>query len=112
MLAARALVMPSEWYEPFGMVLVEAMSAGLPIIVTTTAAARGIVGPGAIVVPPHRPDAIAAAISTLDDATADELGALNRRRFEERYSAVAGLADLESLYVSVTNEVSAKNDRS
>jgi glycosyltransferase involved in cell wall biosynthesis len=112
MLAARALVMPSEWYEPFGMVLVEAMSAGLPIIVTTTAAARGIVGPGAIVVPPHRPDAIATAISRLDDEAADELGALNRRRFEERYSAVAGLADLESLYVSVTNEVSAKNDRS
>ncbi len=78
--------MPSEWYEPFGMVLVEAMSAGLPIIVTTTAAARDIVGPGAIVVPPHRPDAIAAAISALDDATVDELGALNRRRFEECYT--------------------------
>jgi glycosyltransferase involved in cell wall biosynthesis len=103
MLGARALVAPSEWYEPFGMVLIEAMSAGLPIIVTTTAAARGIVGSGAIVVPPHRPDAIAAAISTLDDATADELGARNRRRFEECYTAAGGLAELESLYASAMN---------
>jgi glycosyltransferase involved in cell wall biosynthesis len=103
MLGARALVAPSEWYEPFGMVLIEAMSAGLPIIVTTTAAARGIVGSGTIVVAPHRPDAIAAAISTLDDATADELGARNRRRFEECYTAAVGLAELESLYASVMN---------
>jgi glycosyltransferase involved in cell wall biosynthesis len=101
LLTARALVMPSEWYEPFGMVLIEAMSAGLPIIATTTAAARGIIGPGAILVPPHRPDALAAAISELDDATVDEVGAINRRRFEECYTEAIGLAALESLYTSV-----------
>jgi glycosyltransferase involved in cell wall biosynthesis len=101
MLTARAAVMPSEWYEPFGMVLIEAMSAGLPIIVTTSAAARDIVGSGAIVVPPHRPDAIAAAISALDDRTVDELGTLNRRRFETSYTEAVGLAELESLYASV-----------
>jgi glycosyltransferase involved in cell wall biosynthesis len=101
MLTARAVIMPSEWYEPFGMVLIEAMGAGLPIIVTTMAAARDIVGPGAIVVPPRRPDALAIALSSLDDATLDELGALNRRRYEECYTEATGLAELESLYVSV-----------
>jgi glycosyltransferase involved in cell wall biosynthesis len=101
MLEARAAIVPSEWYEPFGMVLIEAMSAGLPIVVTTTAAARDIVGAGAIVVPPHRPDAIAAAVSALDDTTVDERGALNRRRFESCYTEATGLAELESLYVSV-----------
>ncbi len=101
LLSARALVMPSEWYEPFGMVLIEAMSAQLPIIATTTAAARGIIGPGAILVPPRRPDALAAAISDLDDATVNDVGAINRQRYEECYTEAIGLAALESLYTSV-----------
>ena len=94
--------MPSEWYEPFGMVLIEAMSAGLPIIATTTASARDIVGSGAIAVPARRPDALAAAIASLDDPTVDELGMLNRRRFEECYTEATGIAALESLYTSTT----------
>ncbi len=102
LLAARALVMPSEWYEPFGMVLIEAMSAGLPVIVTTAAGARSIVGSdGAIAVPPRDPAALAHAIESLDDDTVDRLGTANRRRFESVYTESAGLAALESLYRSV-----------
>ncbi len=102
MLRARALVMPTEWYEPFGMVLIEAMSAGLPIIVTTAAGARTIVdGRGSLVVPPGRPDRLAKAITSLDDDTVDEEGAANRARFEERYTEAIGVANLESLYTSV-----------
>jgi glycosyltransferase involved in cell wall biosynthesis len=99
MLQARALVMPSEWYEPFGMVLIEAMSAGLPVIVSTVAGARTIVGaPSQLVVPPGDPVALARAIGQLDDATVDAVGAANRARFEADYTERAGLAALESLY--------------
>jgi glycosyltransferase involved in cell wall biosynthesis len=102
LLTARALVMPSEWYEPFGMVLVEAMSAGLPIVVTTAAGARAIVGPdGAVAVPPRDAAALAGAIESLDDDTVDRLGAANRRRYDARYTESAGLAALEELYRSV-----------
>jgi glycosyltransferase involved in cell wall biosynthesis len=102
MLRARALVMPTEWYEPFGMVLIEAMSAGLPVIVTTAAGARTIVGGReSLVVPPGRPEALAAAVNSLDDDTVDTEGRANRARFETRYTEAIGVADLEALYTSV-----------
>jgi len=102
LLRARALVMPSEWYEPFGMVLIEAMSAGLPIIVTTAAGAASIVGDrGSIVVPFRQPAALAEALGQLDDATVDRLGAANREAYQTRYTESAGIAALESLYTEV-----------
>ena len=99
LLSARALVMPSELYETFGMVLVEAMSAGLPVIVNTTAGAEAIVEPPPnLLVPPRQPAALAAALDALDDATVDEVGAANRRRFEQHYSEAVGVAALEAAY--------------
>ncbi|HSL74326.1 MAG TPA: glycosyltransferase family 4 protein [Ilumatobacteraceae bacterium] len=102
LLGARALVMPSEWYEPFGMVLIEAMSCGLPVIATTAAGARDIVhAPHPLLVPPHDPERLAAALSALDDRTVDDVGAINRARFESQFSEPVGVARLESLYRSV-----------
>jgi glycosyltransferase involved in cell wall biosynthesis len=99
LLGARALVMPSELYETFGMTLVEAMSAGLPVIVNTAAGAAAIVDPpSSLVVPPGRPDALAAALDALDDSTVDQVGAANRRRFEQHFSEAVGVAALEELY--------------
>ncbi len=101
LLTARALVMPSEWYEPFGMVLIEAMSAGLPIIVTSASGARAIVeAPDRLVVPPRQPTALATAISSLDDVTVDAVGTANRITFEQRYTEQVGVANLEALYRS------------
>ena len=101
LLTARALVMPSEWYEPFGMVLIEAMSAGLPIIVTSAAGARSIVETtDRLVVPPRQPTALATAIASLDDVTVDGAGAANRVTFEQRYTEQVGVANLEALYRS------------
>lgn len=99
LLRARALVAPSELYETFGMVLVEAMSAGLPVIVTSAAGARDIVdAPNHLVVPPNDPVALARAIDTLDDAAVDAIGHANRVRFEQRYSLAVGIENLEALY--------------
>ena len=102
MLRARAFVFPSEWYEPFGMVLVEAMSAGLPIIATTASDARRIAGaPDELVVPTGDEQALADVLIGLDDALVDAVGDHNRRRFESTYTQAAGLADLERLYAGV-----------
>lgn len=97
LLGARALVFPSEWYEPFGMVLIEAMAAGLPIVATNVSAAADISG-SPLVVPARRADLLADALAQLDDRTVDELGAVARRRFADRFSERAGLDALEHLY--------------
>jgi len=43
---ARALLMPIRWEEPFGMVMVEAMASGTPVIAFPEGAARELVSDG------------------------------------------------------------------
>ena len=44
---ARALVVPSIWYEPFGLVVAEAMAYGLPVIASRIGALPELVDEGA-----------------------------------------------------------------
>ncbi|NND74100.1 MAG: glycosyltransferase family 4 protein [Ilumatobacter sp.] len=105
MLRARAFVFPSAWYEPFGMVLLEALAAGLPIIVTAASEAPKITGaPESLVVPIGDERALAGAISSLSDAAVDEIGAANRDRYEAMYTPQVGLRLLEELYAGVLQD--------
>jgi glycosyltransferase involved in cell wall biosynthesis len=106
LLAARCLVFPSEWYEPFGMVLIEALSAGLPIATSNASAAASIAGaPDTLVFPSRDAAAMAVTLDLLvDDAMVDSEGSASRRRYETTYDARAGLAALESLYDDVCRQ--------
>jgi glycosyltransferase involved in cell wall biosynthesis len=79
------LVLPS-YAEPFGTVLAEAMAAGTPVVATTVGGLPEVVADGVdgVLVPPGRPDALAAGIvRALADR--DELGpraAVSARRFD------------------------------
>jgi glycosyltransferase involved in cell wall biosynthesis len=102
LLRARAFVFPSAWYEPFGMVLVEALSAGTAIVLTNASEAPAITAaPPELIAPVEDDAALAAAIGRLDDATVDRVGAANRRRFETNYTEAIGLQHLEELYHDV-----------
>lgn len=60
------LVLPSE-AEGFGLVLIEAMAAGIPVVATDVPGIRDVVrhGETGLLVPPRRPAALAEAIRTV-----------------------------------------------
>jgi glycosyltransferase involved in cell wall biosynthesis len=77
-------VVPAIWPEPFGIVAVEAMAAGRPVVASAVGglASTVIDGETGLLVPPGDPSALAAALERLldDRALAWRLGASGRDR--------------------------------
>jgi len=103
--ALDVLVLASSQPEPFGLVLLEAMATGKPVVATAAGGPSEIVADGqtGILVPPSDPERMAAAIVSLvrEPERARELGRAGRRRVEERYSQSAGVRAIEALYREV-----------
>ncbi|MHA6667889.1 glycosyltransferase [Homoserinimonas sp. A447] len=80
--SALALLNPIQWPEPFGMVMIEAMATGTPVIATPRGAAPEIIEDGRTGMLRERAADAVAAIH--------EVGSLNRstvrRRVEQRFS--------------------------
>ncbi|MHC4472037.1 MAG: glycosyltransferase [Planctomycetota bacterium] len=95
------MVLPSHW-EGFGMVLLEAMAAGIPIVGTRVGAIPEVVAEGGtgLLVPPHDPDSLATAILRLvrhrDEARA--MGRAGRQRLAEEFSIRRAVSAHEALY--------------
>ena len=83
---AELLVHPARW-EGFGLALLEAMLAGLPVVASRVSSIPEIVVDGVtgLLVPPDDPQALAAAVDlTLREP--GDLGAAGRRRAHEEFS--------------------------
>ncbi len=78
------------WYEPFGIVPLEAMACGVPVVASTVGGMIDTVvdGETGVHVPPRRPDRLRAALATLlsDPGRRTTLGAGGVRRARERYT--------------------------
>jgi spore coat protein SA len=87
--AADIFCCPSIWKEPFGMVNVEAMATGLPVVATQMGGIPEIFeNGGALLVPPNDADAIAQAIQRLiaNPEERRNIGEAGLRSFQRRFS--------------------------
>jgi glycosyltransferase involved in cell wall biosynthesis len=84
------VVVCTPWYEPFGIVPLEAMACGVPVVVSAVGGMTDTVVHGAtgIHVPPRRPDVLALAVRSLlaDPLRREAYGIAGVDRARSRYS--------------------------
>ena len=97
---ARALLMPIRWPEPFGMVMVEALACGTPVIAFPEGAAPEVVEHGRTGFLCGDEPEMVAAVRRLDELDR----AACRRSVVERFSARRMAAQHVSVYRSVLEE--------
>ena len=105
---AADLVVCTPWYEPFGIVPLEAAACGRPLVGSRVGGLLDSVADGrtGILVPPQDPDALADAIGQLldDPARAEAMGRRARRRAVERFSWEQIALSTERSYGSVIEQ--------
>ena len=105
MAAADIFVLPSL-AEPFGLVLLEAMALGRPVVATRAGGPLEIVvdGETGFLVPPSSPDALAEAVKRLiaDPAAGRRLGENGLARFEQRFTAARMAQATLTVYAQIS----------
>ncbi|MBB3892502.1 glycosyltransferase involved in cell wall biosynthesis [Phenylobacterium haematophilum] len=82
---AKALLFPIDWPEPFGLVMIEAMACGTPVIAYGCGSVPEVIDDGQTGFIVSSDDEALAAISRIPSLNRREV----RRRFDERFSSVA-----------------------
>lgn len=103
--AIDILVLASSQPEPFGLVVVEGMATGRPVIATAHGGPCELIENGVtgMLVPPGDADALAAAIRALvdDRERAHAMGRAGRIRAETHYSSQAYISGIHRVYEDV-----------
>lgn len=99
---ARVLVLPSR-AEAFPMSILEAMSAGVPVVATDVGEIPRMLDDNELVVPPDDSASLAAAIKSLyvDRGRAQRVGRRNAERFAQLFSPEVVAGKYEALYETV-----------
>jgi glycosyltransferase involved in cell wall biosynthesis len=105
--AADCFVIPSSSGEGLPMVLLEAMSCGLPVVSTITGGTAEIIkeGVNGFLAPPRDPSALANAVSkALSQKTASSaIGRKNRKAIEKDFTWDKNLQKLHEIYEEFLN---------
>jgi D-inositol-3-phosphate glycosyltransferase len=105
LLRSADVVACTPWYEPFGIVPVEAMACGVPVLAAAVGGMLDTVVDGVtgVLVPPREPLECALALNEMlaDPARLAEWGRAGRRRAESRYSWDRIAADTLKVYQRV-----------
>jgi glycosyltransferase involved in cell wall biosynthesis len=91
---ARALLFPIDWPEPFGLVMIEAMACGTPVIARPRGSVSEILADGRTGFLGDSVDDLVGAVERLDTIDRAEC----RRQVERRFSIGRMVDDYEALY--------------
>jgi glycosyltransferase involved in cell wall biosynthesis len=94
---ASALLFPIQWMEPFGLVMIEALASGVPVIASRLASAPEVVADGQTGFLCDTVEEMAAAIHRVSEISRHRC----RASVEERFSETALLRQLEQLIARV-----------
>lgn len=102
---ATLLVLPSR-YEAFGIVMIEALAAGIPVVASNTSALPYVIDheKTGILVTPNDPSALAEGVIRLlkDEKLCAEMGSLGREVVLKKYTMKLQQERLENLYQSLS----------
>jgi glycosyltransferase involved in cell wall biosynthesis len=100
--SAAFLVFPSEWYEGFPLVIVEALAKGLPVIASNLGSAAELVAHGktGLLFPPGKATELANAAQWAfsHDSEMAHMSDAARAEFESKYTADHNYAQLMQIY--------------
>jgi len=101
---AEVLIVPSLWYETFGLVVIEAFAAGLPVIASNHGALADLIENGVtgLLVRPNDAEDLRAKVAwaVAHPDAMRQMGCNARRRYLERYTPAANLPQLEAIYAA------------
>jgi glycosyltransferase involved in cell wall biosynthesis len=99
---AKLVILPSEWFECFPMVIREAFAFGTPAAVTDVGPLPGIVrhGKNGVIFDPHNPESLVREVREVWRAPGvlETLGAEARRTFELLYTEEQNYRSLKEIY--------------
>lgn len=94
MAGAMALLFPIEWPEPFGLVMIEAMACGTPVIATPRGSVPEVLDEGVTGLLVENIDQAVAAVARAATMERSRV----RARFEERFSVARMVGDYLGVY--------------
>ena len=99
---ALALLVPIDWPEPFGLVMIEAMACGTPVIAFNRGSVPEVIEDGLTGFIVEDVQGAVGAVDRLSHLSRERI----RRRFEERFTSRRMAQDYLSVYRALMDEVS------
>ena len=109
---AKALILPTQWYEGFPMTIVEAFSAATPVICSDLGNAGSLISDGVtgFKFPADSAEQLAQTLNRLQHAESVSEGAL--KTYQENFTAEANYRQLMAIYSKAMQKSGERNEPS